>query len=61
MIEEQVLIEKFVSKKKKERLKKPDWLKIRIGDPTNQNKVLELISGLNLHTVCQDSQVSEYF
>jgi lipoate synthase len=32
---------------------KPDWLKIRIGDPTNQNHVLKLIEGLNLHTVCQ--------
>ena len=53
---EQVLIEKFISKKKKERLKKPDWLKIRIGDPTNQNKVLELIEGLNLHTVCQEAR-----
>ena len=61
MIEEKVLIEKFVSRKKKERLKKPDWLKIRIGDPTNQNKVLALIDGLNLHTVCQEAQMSEYF
>jgi hypothetical protein len=28
--------------KKKERLKKPDWLKIRVGDPTNQNAVLKV-------------------
>ncbi len=61
MIEEKVLIEKFVSKKKKERLKKPDWLKIRIGDPTNQNKVLALIDGLNLHTVCQEARCPNIF
>ena len=42
MIEEKVLIEKFITKKKRERLKKPDWLKIRVGDPTNQNAVLKL-------------------
>src|SRR5438128_2362332 len=53
MIEEKVLIQNFISKKKKERLKKPDWLRIRVGDPTNQNAVLKLIEGLNLHTVCQ--------
>ncbi len=61
MIEEQVLIEKFVSRKKKERLKKPDWLKIRVGDPTNQNKVLALIDGLNLHTVCQEARCPNIF
>jgi hypothetical protein len=33
MIEEKVLIQKFVSKKKKERLPKPDWLRIKLGDP----------------------------
>ena len=47
-MQEQVLIQNFISKKKKERLKKPDWLKIKIGDPTNQNAVLKLIDGLNL-------------
>ncbi len=61
MIEEKVLIQKFVSKKKKERLKKPDWLKIKIGDPTNQNKVLALIDGLNLHTVCQEARCPNIF
>lgn len=60
MMEEQVLIENFV-KKKKERLKKPDWLKIKLGDPTNQNKVLELIEGLNLHTVCQEARCPNIF
>ncbi len=61
MIEEKALIEKFIVKKKKERLKKPDWLKIRIGDPTNQNKVLALIDGLNLHTVCQEARCPNIF
>ncbi|MEZ5427436.1 MAG: lipoyl synthase [Pyrinomonadaceae bacterium] len=66
MIEEKVLIEKFISKKngksrKRERLKKPDWLKIRIGDPTNQNQVLKLIDGLNLHTVCQEARCPNIF
>ena len=61
MIEEKVLIEKFVAKKKKERLKKPDWLKIRVGDPTNQNAVLKLIDGLNLHTVCQEARCPNIF
>lgn len=61
MIEEKVLIQKFVSKKKRERLPKPDWLKIKIGDPTNQNKVLDLIKGLNLHTVCQEARCPNIF
>jgi lipoic acid synthetase len=58
---EQVLIQNFITKKKKERLKKPDWLKIKIGDPTNQNKVLALIDGLNLHTVCQEARCPNIF
>jgi lipoic acid synthetase len=61
MVEEKVLIQRFVSRKKKERLPKPDWLRIRIGDPTNQNKVLELIKGLNLHTVCQEARCPNIF
>ncbi|MGI8470368.1 MAG: lipoyl synthase [Pyrinomonadaceae bacterium] len=60
MIEEKVLIQNFV-RRKKERLKKPDWLKIKIGDPTNQNKVLALIDGLNLHTVCQEARCPNIF
>lgn len=59
MIEEKVLIQKFV--KKKERLKKPEWLKIKLGDPRNQNAVLELIDGLNLHTVCQEARCPNIF
>ncbi len=66
MIEEKVLIDKFIANKngisrKRERLKKPDWLKIKIGDPTNQNKVLKLIEGLNLHTVCQEARCPNIF
>ncbi|MBA2495318.1 MAG: lipoyl synthase [Acidobacteria bacterium] len=62
MIEEKVLIEKFVARtRKRERLPKPDWLKIKIGDPTNQNAVLKLIDGLNLHTVCQEARCPNIF
>ncbi len=66
MIEEKELIDNFIAKKnpnsrKRERLKKPEWLKIKIGDPTNQNKVLKLIEGLNLHTVCQEARCPNIF
>ena len=57
---EQVLIQKFI-RKKKARLPKPDWLRIRLGDPTNQNAVLKLIEGLNLHTVCQEARCPNIF
>src|SRR6476620_1164979 len=60
MIEEQVLIQNFV-RKKRERLPKPDGLKIKLGDPRNQNAVLELIDGLNLHTVCQEARCPNIF
>jgi len=60
MIEEKALIQKFV-KKKRERLPKPDWLRIRLGDPSNQNAVLDLIEGLNLHTVCQEAKCPNIF
>jgi hypothetical protein len=53
MIEEKALVQNFLNRKQRERLKKPDWLKIKLGDPRNQNAVLDLISGLNLHTVCR--------
>jgi lipoyl synthase len=43
------------------RLPKPDWLRIRLGDPTNQNNVLKLIEGLNLHTVCQEARCPNIF
>jgi lipoic acid synthetase len=59
-MQEQVLIQNFI-KKKKERLKKPDWLKIKIGDPTNSNAVLKLIEGLKLHTVCQEARCPNIF
>ncbi len=66
MVQENTLIENFIAKKngnsrKRERIKKPDWLKIKIGDPTNQNKVLKLIDGLNLHTVCQEARCPNIF
>ena len=60
-MQEQVLIQNFISRKKKARLPKPDWLKIKIGDPTNQNAVLKLIDGLNLHTVCQEARCPNIF
>ncbi len=61
-MQEQVLIKNFITKKKKkERLPKPEWLKIKIGDPTNQNAVLKLIDGLNLHTVCQEARCPNIF
>ena len=50
-----------ISGNKKPRLPKPDWLRIRIGDPTNQNQVLKLIEGLNLHTVCQEARCPNIF
>ena len=61
MIEEKVLVQKFLNRKNRERLKKPDWLKIKLGDPRNQNAVLDLISGLNLHTVCQEAKCPNIF
>ncbi len=61
MIEEKVLVQNFLNRKQRERLKKPDWLKIKLGDPRNQNAVLDLISGLNLHTVCQEAKCPNIF
>src|SRR5688500_8619183 len=61
MIEEKVLVQKFLNRKERPRLKKPDWLKIKLGDPTNQNKVPNLIEGLNLHTVCQEAKCPNIF
>ena len=45
----------------KPRQPKPDWLRIRIGDPTNHNHLLKLIQGLNLHTVCQEARCPNIF
>jgi lipoic acid synthetase len=61
MIEEKVLVQNFLNRKQRERLRKPDWLKIKLGDPRNQNAVLDLISGLNLHTVCQEAKCPNIF
>jgi lipoic acid synthetase len=45
----------------KPRQPKPEWLRIRLGDPTNQNHLLKLIEGLNLHTVCQEAKCPNLF
>jgi lipoyl synthase len=50
-----------ISNNPKPRQPKPDWLRIRLGDPTNQNNVLKLIEGLNLHTVCQEARCPNIF
>ena len=50
-----------ISNTPKARQPKPEWLKIRLGDPTNQNNVLKLIEGLNLHTVCQEARCPNIF
>ena len=61
MSTEDVLVKKFLNRKERTRLKKPDWLRIKLGDPTNQNAVLNLIEGLNLHTVCQEAKCPNIF
>ena len=50
-----------VSNNQKPRQPKPEWLKIRLGDPINQNRVLSLIESLNLHTVCQEARCPNIF
>ena len=45
----------------KPRQPKPEWLRIRIGDPTNHNHLLKLIQGLKLHTVCQEAKCPNIF
>ena len=50
-----------VSNNQKVRQPKPEWLRIRLGDPANQNQVLQLIEGLNLHTVCQEARCPNIF
>ena len=45
----------------KPRQPKPEWLRIRIGDPTNHNHLLKLIEGLKLHTVCQEARCPNIF
>jgi len=52
---------RVISNNPKARQPKPDWLRIRLGDPTNQNHVLKLIEGLNLHTVCQEARCPNIF
>jgi lipoic acid synthetase len=43
------------------RAPKPDWIRVRLGDPSSQNHVLKLIEGLNLHTVCQEARCPNIF
>jgi lipoic acid synthetase len=50
-----------ISNNRAPRQPKPEWLKIRLGDPSNQNHVLNLIEGLNLHTVCQEARCPNIF
>ncbi|HSS19071.1 MAG TPA: lipoyl synthase [Pyrinomonadaceae bacterium] len=50
-----------ISNNRPPRQPKPEWLKIRLGDPANQNQVLQLIEGLNLHTVCQEARCPNIF
>ncbi len=52
---------RVISNTVKPRQPKPEWLKIRLGDPANQNHVLSLIEGLNLHTVCQEARCPNIF
>jgi lipoyl synthase len=52
---------RVISNSQKPRQPKPEWLRIRLGDPTNQNHVLKLIEGLNLHTVCQEARCPNIF
>ncbi|HXU45457.1 MAG TPA: lipoyl synthase [Thermoanaerobaculia bacterium] len=35
---------------------RPEWLRIRLATPTQYHKVRELVSRLNLHTVCQEAR-----
>ncbi|HAF22544.1 MAG TPA: lipoyl synthase [Blastocatellia bacterium] len=52
---------RVISNSPRPRQQKPEWLKIRLGDPANQNHVLKLIEGLNLHTVCQEARCPNIF
>ncbi|HEX9423877.1 MAG TPA: lipoyl synthase [Pyrinomonadaceae bacterium] len=52
---------RVISNSPRPRQPKPEWLKIRLGDPANQNHVLQLIEGLNLHTVCQEARCPNIF
>ncbi len=52
---------RVISNTVKPRQPKPEWLKVRLGDPANQNHVLNLIDGLNLHTVCQEAHCPNIF
>ena len=40
---------------KPKHVRKPDWLKVDLRKPKNINKVDGLVSGLKLHTVCEEA------
>jgi lipoic acid synthetase len=52
---------RVISNNQTTRQPKPEWLRISLGDPTNQNNVLKLIEGLGLHTVCQEARCPNIF
>jgi lipoyl synthase len=52
---------RVISNNQRVRQPKPEWLRIRLGDPANQNQILQLIEGLNLHTVCQEARCPNIF
>jgi lipoyl synthase len=39
-----------------ERTPRPDWLRIRLRTPEAYHRVKKLVSGLNLHTVCEEAR-----
>ncbi|HEV8240068.1 MAG TPA: lipoyl synthase [Thermoanaerobaculia bacterium] len=38
------------------RVRRPEWLRIRIATPGQYHKVKQLVEGLSLHTVCQEAR-----
>ena len=38
------------------RLKRPDWLRIKLATPAQYRRVRKLVDELNLHTVCQEAR-----
>ncbi len=38
-----------------ERLKKPDWIRVRLGDSTRFNEVKQALRSHGLHTVCEEA------
>ena len=61
MIEEKVLVQKFVEPQKARTAEKAGLAEDQARRPANQNAVLSLIEGLNLHTVCQEAKCPNIF